>query len=508
MKTPKIGSEYDGFILDEHMYSGGISDIYHVRPNPKKPDPGFALVMKIPCASTGDSAENMVHFEVECQIMSVLQGSHVPRFVAAGDLQREPYLLMEYVNGHTLQRKLNTKVLPSVQEIARLGASMARAVHAIHQQNTVHSGLNPARVLFRPDGSTVLLGFGRACHTHYPDLLAGRLHKPTGATAWLAPEQIVGVRGDARSDIFSLGVMLYVLCTGQLPFGIAQTPLDLRQRPWLKPIPPRKLRPELPEWLQEVVLRCLERHAVHRYASAALLSFDLLHPNQVAITGRGRKISKSQLGNHFKRWLGTIGVLRYRPSPLVTHPVENTPIAMVAVPYSNVTDATLYSLRDAVIRLLGTLPDARLSCVTVIAPTHHGRTSAMSVMSGEGNTASNAYRRHLATLQRWAQALDTPGRQISYHVLESNDVAQALLNYAAANHVGVIVMGAATHGRRTQRILTTVPIKVAMSAPCTVILVKPALPSGLLLSDQPVEEASGRVATDPSLYGDDLGPLG
>ena len=133
MKTPKIGSEYDGFILDEHMYSGGISDIYHVRPNPKQPDPGFALVMKIPCESTGDSAENMVHFEVECQIMSVLQGSHVPRFVAAGDLQREPYLLMEYVNGHTLQRKLNTKVLPSVQEIARLGASMARAVHAVHQ---------------------------------------------------------------------------------------------------------------------------------------------------------------------------------------------------------------------------------------------------------------------------------------------------------------------------------------------------------------------------------------
>ena len=124
------------------------------------------------------------------------------------------------------------------------------------------------------------------------------------------------------------------------------------------------------------------------------------------------------------------------------------------------------------------------------------------------NTASNAYRRHLATLQRWAQALDTPGRQISYHVLESGDVAQALLNYAAGNHVGVIVMGAATHGRRTQRLLTTVPIKVAMSASCTVILVKPSLPAGLLLSDQPVEEASGRVATDPSLYGDDLGPLG
>jgi K+-sensing histidine kinase KdpD len=73
-----------------------------------------------------------------------------------------------------------------------------------------------------------------------------------------------------------------------------------------------------------------------------------------------------------------------------------------------------------------------------------------------------------------------PGHQTSYHVLESGDVAQALINYALGNEVSVIVMGAATHGLKTQRFVATVPIKVAMDAPCTVILVKQSLPFELL----------------------------
>ena len=88
-------------------------------------------------------------------------------------------------------------------------------------------------------------------------------------------------------------------------------------------------------------------------------------------------------------------------------------------------------------------------------------------------------------LRQWAQPLDQSGRAVSFHVLESGDVAQALLRYAAGNHVSVIVMGAATHGLQMQRLLATVPIKVAMDAPCTVILVKQALPFEQLASASP-----------------------
>ena len=113
------------------------------------------------------------------------------------------------------------------------------------------------------------------------------------------------------------------------------------------------------------------------------------------------------------------------------------------------------------------------------------------------------------------QPLDHPGRQTSCHVLESGDVAQALLDYAQGNQVNVIVLGAATHGLKTQRFIATVPIKVAMDAPCTVILVKQELPFEQLgqrqaqTSDRYSDaDAESTNAAASSVYGNDLGPLG
>lgn len=506
MKLLEPGAVVDGFTIEECIHSGGMAHIYRVRYADGQRDPGFAMAMKVPRMTAGDGAENIVSFEIECQIMQVLQGRHVPRFVAAGDLDRLPYLVLEYVTGETLEHWLDSETAPSVEQIAWLGTSMAKAVHALHQQNTVHLDLKPANVLFRGDGSAVLLDFGLSCHAHYPDLLAEQLRKAVGSPAWIAPEQVVGVRGDPRSDIFAVGVMLYQLCTGELPFGAPQTQAGLRQRLWVDPVPPRKLKPELPEWLQEVVLRCLEPEAAKRYPSAAHLAFDLSHPDQVAITARGRNVVGTKFSTHFKRWLKAAG-MHYRPSPMASQQIEEVPIVMVAVPHVDVTDATLYSLRQAVARSLGTRPGARLACVTVIS-------SGLTSTSDEENSETNVHRRYLTMLRQWAQPLDHPGHQTSFHVLESGDVAQALLDYARGNHVSVIVMGAATHGLKTQRFVATVPIKVAMDAPCTIILVKQALPFELLGDGQSDGRAGGKgysdsdSDSDASLYGDDLGPLG
>jgi len=468
MKLLEPGAQLDGFTIEECIHSGGMAHIYRVRYTEGASDPGFPMAMKIPRMTAGDGAENIVSFEVEHQIMQALSGPHVPRFVAAGDLENVPYLVMEYVSGQTLEHWLEAPERPAPDELARLGEAVALAVHSLHQQNTVHLDLKPANVLIRPDGSAVLLDFGLSCNALYPDLLAEQLRKAVGSPAWIAPEQVVGVRGDPRSDIFAIGVMLYQLATGELPFGAPQTPSGLRQRLWMDPPPPRKLQPQLPEWLQEVILRCLEPEAAKRYPSAAHLAFDLRHPEQITITELGRNLKGTGFGTHFKRWIKAAG-MHYRPSPLPAHQIEEVPIIMVAIPHKDVSDATLYSLRQAVARSLGTRPGARLACVTVISP---GQTST----SSDHKSETSVHRRYLASLRQWAQPLDMPGRQTSYHVLESGDVAQALVNYAAGNQVSLIVMGAATHGLKTQRFVATVPIKVAMDAPCTIILVKQTLP--------------------------------
>jgi serine/threonine protein kinase len=398
----------------------------------------------------------------------VLSGPHVPRFVAAGDLENVPYLVMEYVHGRTLEHWLETPARPDASDIARIGAAMAQAAHSLHQQNTVHLDLKPANVLIRPDGSAVLLDFGLSCNALYPDLLAEQLRKAVGSPAWIAPEQVVGVRGDPRSDIFAIGVMLYQLATGELPFGAPQTRGGLRQRLWMDPPPPRKLNPDVPEWLQEITMRCLEPEAAKRYPSAAHLAFDLRHPEQVHVTALGRNTTGTGFVTHFKRWLKAAG-MDYKPSPLPAQQIEEVPIIMVALPHRDVSDATLYSLRQAVARSLGTRPGARLACVTVISPNQTNSSS-------DAKSETSVHRRYLANLRQWALPLDMPGHQTSFHVLESGDVAQALLNYATGNQVSLIVMGAATHGMKLQRFASTVPIKVAIDAPCTVILVKQALP--------------------------------
>ncbi|HCE92555.1 MAG: serine/threonine protein kinase [Burkholderiales bacterium GWA2_64_37] len=469
MKLLEPGTEIDGFRVVDCIHAGGMAHIYAVEYAQADRSPGFPMAMKIPRMTAGDGAENIVSFEVELQILPVLSGQHVPRFVAAGDLVRLPYLVMEYVPGQTLQHWLDEGPgRCDTATIARLGAATARAAHSLHQQNVCHLDLKPANVLIKEDGTAVLLDFGLSCHAHYPDLLAEEMRQAVGSPAWIAPEQVVGVRGDPRSDIFAIGVMLYELATGELPFGAPTTSGGMRQRLWMTPAPPRKHRADIPPWLQEVILRCLEPEAGSRYPSAAHLAFDLSNPEQVLVTERGERTERTPLRTHVRRWLRAAG-MHYTPSPLPSQQIEDTPILMVAVPHADVSDATLYSLRQAVARSLGIRPGARLACVTVISP-------GASSTSDSNRSETTLHRQHMARLRQWAQGLDLTGHSVSYHVLEAGDVAQALVRYAASNHVSMMILGAATHGLQMQRFIDTVPIRVAREAPCTVILVKQALP--------------------------------
>jgi nucleotide-binding universal stress UspA family protein len=458
MQQLEAGHRIDGFVIDACIHSGGMAHIYRVHGTDPSAQPDFPLVMKVPRMNGGDGAENLLGFEVEKQILSALHGPHAPRFVAAGDMSARPYLVMEYVEGTTLQDWLDAAPRRDGSEIARIGALIAHAAHWLHQQDVCHLDLKPTNVLLAARG-VVLLDFGLSWHARQPDLLAESLRTTAGSYAWIAPEQVVGVRGDPRSDLFAIGAMLYEMCTGKLPFGNPQTKGGLRQRFWMQPKPPRQLNPETPDWLQEIILTCLQPRAEDRYASAALLAFDLMHPDQMNVTARGTAKRAPGFWGQAGRWLS----VDYQPSAVPDRALAQVPIVMVAVPHDDVSEATLEALQRAVERGLGNRPGARLACVTVVAP---------------GAVASHeavVHQQLLTYLRDWAAKVKLGDHPATYHVLESDDVAQALLAYAQGNNVNLIVMGAATHGLQLQRFVSTVPIKVAMHAPCTVMLVKPAL---------------------------------
>ena len=465
------GSELDGFKIGPRIHGGAMASIYSVTYADGRPAL-FDMVMKVPLMRSGDGGENIVSFEIEHQLLQVLHGPHVPRFVAAGDLSRVPYLVMEHIQGQTLEsfnrsHRHPQQALP-LQTIAHLGAKLAEALHSLHQQNACHLDLKPANVMIGKDDCMILLDFGLSYHANYPDLLAEELRKAVGSPAWIAPEQIVGVRGDPRSDVFAIGVMLYEMTTGELPFGSPSTAGGLRQRLWMSPRPPRALRSDCPEWLQEVILRCLEPQADQRYPSASHLMFDLRNPDQITLTERGRKTVSKGFWWHFKRWLRAAG-MQYQASPLPSEQISEVPIVMVALPNNDVSDATLYALRQATMRSLGTRPGAKLAVVTVI-------NAGITASSEHNQSETWIQRQHLASFKKWAEGLNLQNHQVSFHVIESGNVAQALLRYAEGNKVNLIIMGAATHGLALQNFIATVPISVAMRAPCTVILVKENLP--------------------------------
>jgi nucleotide-binding universal stress UspA family protein len=196
--------------------------------------------------------------------------------------------------------------------------------------------------------------------------------------------------------------------------------------------------------------------------------FDLRNPNQVIITERGRKTSRKGFWWHFKRWIKAAG-MQYQASPLPSEQISEVPIVMVALPNNDVSDATLYALRQATMRSLGTRPGAKLAIVTVI-------NTGIGAGSDNNRSETLLQRQHLASFKKWAEGLNLQNHQSSFHVIESSNVAQALLRYAEGNKVNLIIMGAATHGLAMQNLIATVPISVAMHAPCTVILVKENLP--------------------------------
>ena len=179
------GTSIDGFVLEERIHRGSMAEIWNVA----GPDGGTPLVMKIPAFREGDDPAALVGFEVEQMILPTLSGPHVPRFVAAGDWSVHPYLVMERIAGPSLRTRLDQTPL-SPAETASLGARIADAVHDIHGQHVIHLDIKPSNVLFREDGTAVLIDFGLSRHDRLPDLLAEQFRLPMGTAPYISPEQI------------------------------------------------------------------------------------------------------------------------------------------------------------------------------------------------------------------------------------------------------------------------------------------------------------------------------
>lgn len=467
--TPALapGREIDGFRLEERLHQGGMAHLWRV--TALHGDPGLPLIMKVPRIKGGEDPATIVGFEVEQMILPVLQGPHVPRFVAKGDFTRQPHIVMERIDGHSLRPRLDHAPLP-VDEVIEIGSRVATALHELHRQHLVHLDVKPSNIMFRPDGTAVLVDFGLSRHDKLPDLLEEEFRLPMGTGPYMSPEQVQFVRNDPRSDLFALGVMLYHFVTGERPFGAPNTVRGLRRRLYVDPVPPRALNPACPPWLQEVILKCLEVKPERRYQSAAQLALDLQSPGQVALTSRAERTRQSGPVRRFKRWFFAIGAEAQPAQGLgIASQVMKSPIIVAAVDIDHAEAALLDQLRETVRRIVAAEPGARLACVSVM------KTARIGLDELVDERGQSKHVKQLVGLKHWARpihkSLGLDEGRLTFHVLEEPDVAAAIVDFAQRNQVDHIVMGARA-ASALRRYLGSVSSQVVAQADCTVTVVR------------------------------------
>lgn len=454
------GAVVDGFRLEKQFHKGGMAVIWEAT----RPDVKIPMVLKIPMIGEGDDAGAIVGFEMEQMIQPMVSGKHVPQFIGTGDIIDLPYIAMEKIEGRTLEQIAKEMPLPP-EEVARIGQKIALAVADLHRQHVIHFDLKPANILFRETtGDAVFVDFGLSRHIKMPDLLTEEIRLPMGTAPYIAPEQVLRNRTDIRSDIFSLGAILYELATGQQPFGSPDTLRGLKWRIWADPPPPRTVNPNVPEWLQEVILRCLEVDLNKRYPNARLLAFDLGHPERVALTARAKKTKNA---GFFKAWRRS----KFKPIPASLtreaprEGINSAPILMAAVDLSPGHENLAQAVLEYVERILSTMPDSRLACVNVM------KVAMISNDDGLDEHGRNVHLQQLAELKHWAHPLGRSAERITFHVLEASDPAQIIIGFARDNHVDHLVMGA-RGASAARRYLGSVSTQVVAEAPCSVTVVR------------------------------------
>lgn len=196
------------------------------------------------------------------------------------------YLVMEYVEGELLSERLRRERTLPISTAVDMAVQIAGALVYMHGHDVVHRDLKPENIMIMPDGKLKLMDFGIALDSTLRKITWSGLSQTMGTPDYMAPEQVKGRRGDARSDIYSLGIMLYEMLAGEVPFSAGNVYAAIRAKVRNDPPPPRRLRGDIPPEIEEIILHAIERDPRRRFESASDMLEALAHPEGVKPSDR------------------------------------------------------------------------------------------------------------------------------------------------------------------------------------------------------------------------------
>ena len=263
-----IGQMLDGrYELLEVIGRGGMAVVYKARCHLLN----RYVAIKILRDDMAEDQEFRTHFKNEAQAVAMLSHANI---VSIYDVSRSPdvdYIVMELIEGITLKMYMKNRGILNTQEAVHFTTQIARALSHAHSKGIVHRDIKPQNIMICLDGSVKVADFGIA----YLETMQAAENATVGSVHYISPEQAKGLQVDARTDIYSLGVVMYEMLTGELPY-IGETAESVaKQHVTGSPIRPSLLNPDLPESLERIILKAMNSDIEQRYQTADELLRDL-----------------------------------------------------------------------------------------------------------------------------------------------------------------------------------------------------------------------------------------
>ncbi len=275
------GDQLDHYRIDALAARSGMASIFRATDL----ENGRQVAIKIPHPEVESDPALFDRFRREEEIGVLMDHPGVMRVFTDGDRSRV-YMVMEWVEGRLLRKILQeNRKLPTERAI-RITLRILDALGYIHSHGVIHRDLKPENVMVDDNDNIKLIDFGIAGNAAARRITFAKFTPTMGTPDYISPEQVKGQRGDARSDLYALGVIFYEMLTGKVPFSGANPFLIMNDRLLNNPVPPREVDPSISPQLQEIIYRALERDPRNRYANARDFARDLEHPEQVGVADR------------------------------------------------------------------------------------------------------------------------------------------------------------------------------------------------------------------------------
>ena len=275
------GDQLDEYQLESLVASSGMASIFRATDLRD----GAVVAIKVPHPQAECDPIFHERFLREIEIGALLQHPGIRKIFPSDDHSRL-YMAMEWLDGRLLRQVLAEDGRMPIQRAVRIAMEILAALDYMHSHGVVHRDLKPENVMLDSNDGIKIIDFGIAACAGSRRLTFGKLSQVMGSPDYISPEQVKNKRGDARSDLYAVGVMLYEMLTGETPFHGANPFAVMNARLVTSPRPPSELNPEIAPQLEEIVLHALESDPQRRYANAQQFARDLSHQDEVQLNDR------------------------------------------------------------------------------------------------------------------------------------------------------------------------------------------------------------------------------